>query len=187
MREGRESNPVHPFNVLSERQGEPPLPRARDFEAAGDACVYESRMEEAKVSYGWAIDSFLEARSFDEAIRICRKLIRISPDVVRTRYTLLFLLIGQGRYGEAVPALEDYLRVVQETGTRSFAIPRLHLLAHVTDDPATSARIEEILSDLGAQQLGYTILHREEIPGAGSEADRAERWETLLPIALRDD
>lgn len=166
-----------------------PLGRARSFEEAGDESVYESAIEEAKVNYGWAIDTFLEARAFEEAIRICRKLIRLSPDVVRTRYTLLFLLVGLGRYEEARVALEDYVRIVQASGTRSFAIPRLQLLAHVTQDAETISRIEAILQDLGAEQLGYTPPPAREYLTAEptSEAERAERWETLLPIALRDD
>ena len=173
---------------MSESQQQTPLERARRFEAAGDESVYASELDQAKVNYGWAIDTFLEARAYEESIRICRKLIRIAPDVVRTRYTLLFLLVGLGRYSEARPALDDYLRVVQETGTRSFAIPRLQLLAHVTDDPDTIAHIESILRGLGAEQMGFTLRGSED-PAAErpSGAESIERWETLLPIALRDD
>lgn len=179
---------MQPQTVVSESQEQTPLDRAKSFEAAGDESVYESAIEEAKVNYGWAIDTFLEARAFDEAIRICRKLIRLSPGVVRTRYTLLFLLVGLGRYDEARPALEEYVRVVQATGTRSFAIPRLQLLAHVTEDPETNARIESILVGLGAEQLGYAVHSRDQLAGEPvSGAERVERWETLLPIALRDD
>ncbi|HEX6923945.1 MAG TPA: hypothetical protein VF167_00840 [Longimicrobiaceae bacterium] len=172
---------------VSERQTSPPLERARAFELAGDECVYDSRIEQAKVSYGWAIDAFLDARSFEEAMRICRKLIRLSPDVVRTRYTLLFLLIGLERYEEARSELLEYARVVRESGTRSFAIPRLQLLAHVTDDPETLQLLESLLSELGAEQLGYSTHLRETGSPSPSGADRRERWETLLPIALRDD
>jgi tetratricopeptide (TPR) repeat protein len=173
---------------VSESQEKTPLEQAKTFEAAGDESVYESAIEEAKVTYGWAIDTFLEARAFEEAIRICRKLIRLSPDVVRTRFTLLFLLVGLGRYEEARLALEEYVRVVQQTGTRSFAIPRLQLLAHVTEDPETNARIEAILIGLGAEQLGYAVHTRDHLSAeAVSSAERVERWETLLPIALRDD
>lgn len=178
---------MQPQIVVSDSQQQPPLERASRFEAAGDECVYASDLEQAKVNYGWAIDTFLDARAFEEAIRICRKLIRIAPDVVRTRYTLLFLLVGLGRYTEARPALDDYLRVVQETGTRSFAIPRLQLLAHVTDDPGTIAHIETILRGLGAEQMGYTVHGRDHLSAEISGSDRVDRWETLLPIALRDD
>ncbi len=174
--------------VVSESQDRAPLERARAFETAGDESVYASAIEEAKVNYGWAIDAFLDARAFEEAIRICRKLIRLSPDVVRTRFTLLFLLVGLGRYEEARPALEEYVRVVQQSGTRSFAIPRLQLLAHVTEDPETNARIEEILLGLGAEQLGYSVHTRDHLAAEPvSDPERVERWETLLPIALRDD
>lgn len=179
---------MQPLMVVTESQEQSPLERAKRFEAAGDECVYASDLEEAKVNYGWAIDTFLDARAFEEAIRICRKLIRIAPDVVRTRYTLLFLLVGLGRYDEARPALDDYLQVVQATGTRSFAIPRLQLLAHVTDDAATIAHIDSILRGLGAEQMGYTVHGPEhQPPEPATGVDRVERWATLLPIALRDD
>ena len=97
--------------------------------------------------------------------------------------------MGLGRYDEARAALEDYVRLVQESGTRSFAIPRLHLLAHVTENAEMLARIEAILSELGTDQLGYgQPLAREYLAAEpGTHVDRAERWETLLPIALRDD
>jgi tetratricopeptide (TPR) repeat protein len=179
---------MRPQMVETHIQEGDPLDRARAFEKAGDARVYESGIEDAQVNYGWAIDAFLEARAFEEAIRICRKLIRLSPGVVRTRYTLLFLLVGLERYEEARVALEEYVRVVLVSGTRSFAIPRLQLLAHVTEDAATTDLIESILIDLGAKQLGYTVhLHRDDVAGVHSGSERAERWETLLPIALRDD
>lgn len=180
---------MRPLMEVSRSEEQDPLGRARAFEEAGDECVYESDIEAAKVNYGWAIDAFLDGRAFEEAIRICRKLIRLSPGVVRTRYTLLFLLIGLARYEEARAALEEYVRVVIVSGTRSFAIPRLQLLAHVTEDAETTALIEAILLDLGAEQLGYTVhLHREDdMAGLPSGTERAERWETLLPIALRDD
>lgn len=177
------------LSVVSDNQDLNPVDRARACEAAGDACVYESAIEEAKVNYGWAIDAFLEGRAFEEAIRICRKLIRLSPDVVRTRYTLLFLLVGLGRHEEARAALGEYVKVVRASGTRTFAVPRLQLLAHVTEDPETTDMIESILTELGAEQLGYTVHHARDYPASepANDAERVERWETLLPIALRDD
>lgn len=180
---------MQPEMVVSHSQETDPLARARAFEEAGDERVYESAIEDAKVNYGWAIDAFLEARAFEEAIRICRKLIRLSPDVVRTRFTLLFLLVGLARYDEARAALHEYVRVVISSGTRSFAIPRLQLLAHVTDDAETMALIDSILAELGAEQLGYTLHLSRDDPDseAHSASERVERWETLLPIALRDD
>lgn len=174
---------------VTHREQPDPIARAKEFETAGDECVYRNSIEEAKVNYGGAIDALLEARAFHDAIRICLRLIRLSPEVVRTRYTLLFLLIGLGRYAEARAQLEAYVRVVIRSGTKSFAIPRLQLLAHVTEDAETTAFIEDILGDLGAERLGFGVhLASEHLatdpPGA---ADRVDRWERLLPIALRDD
>lgn len=166
--------------------GTPPE-RARHFESAGDASVYDDRIEEAKVHYGTAIDAYLDVEAFAEAIRICRKLIRIDPEVVRTRFTLLFLLVGVGCAEEARAALDEYLAVVQATGTQEFAIPRLQLLAHVTRDVGIINRIEEILSTFegspAAQSASGAALARE----SRSEWELSERWQTLLPIALKDE
>ena len=172
---------------MTDRPAQDSLARARALEAAADARVYESEVEDAKVNYGWAIDTFLEERAFEEAIRICRKLIRLAPDVVRTRYTLLFLLIGLGRFEEALPALEEYVEVVRKSGTRSYAVPRLQLLAHVTDDARTSSRIVEILRRFGVGDAEEHAEGRGTTADLPSEEERLQRWETLLPIALRDD
>lgn len=172
---------------MTDRQAQDTLDRARAFEAAADALVYESEVGEAKFNYGWAIDTFLEQRAFEEAIRICRKLIRLAPEVVRTRYTLLFLLIGLGRYDEARAALDEYVELVRRSGTRSYAVPRLQLLAHVTDDRETSDRIVATLERFGVSEAGEHV-HAAASPAAlATEEERVQRWETLLPIALRDD
>lgn len=172
---------------MIDSQAQDPLARARALEAAADARVYESDVEAAKVNYGWAIDTYLEQRAFDEAIRICRKLIRLAPDVVRTRYTLLFLLVGLGRYDEARPALEEYVELVRRSGTRSYAVPRLQLLAHVTDDRETSDRIVATLHRFGVGEAGEHVPARATSDTSPGEKERLQRWETLLPIALRDD
>lgn len=171
---------------MTDRQAQDPLDRARAFEAAADALVYRSEVEEAKINYGGAIDAFLEGRDFEEAIRICRKLIRLAPEVVRTRFTLLFLLVGRSRYEEARQALDEYVELVRRSGTRSYAVPRLQLLAHVTDDPDTSARIVASLERFGLGEAGEQV-HATAADTTASEEDRMHRWETLLPIALRDD
>lgn len=165
----------------------PPSERARHFESAGDASVYDDRIEEAKVHYGTAIDAYLDAEAFEEAIRICRKLIRIAPDVVRTRFTLLFLLVGVGCAEEARAALEEYVAVVQSTRTEQFAIPRLQLLAHVTRDAGIIHRIEEILTTFegtpsALPASGAALAHE-----SRSDWELSERWQTLLPIALKDE
>lgn len=149
--------------------------------------MYDSRIEEAKVHYGTAIDAYLDVEAFEEAIRICQKLIRIAPDVVRTRFTLLFLLVGVGCAEEALAALDEYVAVVKETGTQPFAIPRLQLLAHATRDPAIVGRIEAVVTSFEGVPGTPPLRAPGQLRDTRSDGELIERWHTLLPIALKDD
>ena len=164
-----------------------PSERAGRFEAAGDASVYEDRIEEAKVHYGTAIDAYLDIEAFEEAIRICRKLIRLAPDVVRTRFTLLFLLVGVGCAEEARAALNEYVELVKKTNTQQFAIPRLQLLAHATRDAEIIDRIEEALATFEGSSTALPTSGASLVREARRDWELSERWQTLLPIALKDD
>lgn len=155
--------------------------RGRDFEKEADSLVYEGAWEEAKRPYGWAIDAYLDVGLYEEAIRTCRKLIRVAPDVVRTRYTLAFLLTGRGRHGEAHRALTDYASAITDHQLRSYAVPRLQLLAQATDDSETLALLGKMLQDLGAEIVPQTP--------SGSDIsglDANTRWERLLYYAVRE-
>lgn len=150
--------------------------QAEEFVCAADALLYEGEVEQAKVRYGRAIDAFLDAGRYEAAMRTCRTLIRIAPDVVRTRYTLGYLLVGCGSPEEAEAVLWKYVRAVQKTRAEAYAVPRLGLLAHVTEDPALCAEIGAMLRELGTesdaeQGLGW--------------ANPRERWAGVLPIVLR--
>lgn len=155
--------------------------RGRDFEKEADALVYEGAWEEAKRPYGWAIDAYLDLGLYEEAIRTCRKLIRVAPDVVRTRFTLAFLLTGRGRHSEANRALMDYVSAITDLQLRSYAVPRLQLLAQATDDSETLALLEKILHDLGAEIVSQTPSGTDM-----SELDPGARWERLLFYAVRE-
>ena len=171
---------THPSNLLGPgvmQHPSDPHSRARLLESEGDALVYGGDSSRAKVEYGRAIDAFVEAREFDDAIRTCRKLIRIGPDVVRTHFTLAYLLIGRRATEEVALALRDYLDAVRREGVESFAGPRLALLAYVTDDAKLQAMIGEML---------VAIRAAERVPDLGNPRDVSERWERLLPIVLKD-
>lgn len=162
-----------------EPSGDPPLRvDGAQFEDEGDAAVYEGDMRSAKAKYGWAIDAYLDAGEFETAARTCRKLIRVAPDVARARFTLAFLLIGLAQPEEACRQLVSYAAVVRETDAAAFAIPRLQLLAHTTDDPPTRELIEALISELGGAV----------VPSAPRSSDfgAMARWERVLGTVLRD-
>lgn len=150
----------------------------QQMEREGDAAVYDGDLHAAKARYGGAIDVFLEARDFEAAVKTCRKLIRVAPEVARARFTLSFLLIGQGRLEEARKELVHYADAVRATGAADFAVPRLQLLAHATRDVPTRVLIETLITDLGgarapAQERSGTF-------------DAMARWERVLDTVLRD-
>jgi tetratricopeptide (TPR) repeat protein len=155
--------------------------RGRDFEKEADTLVYEGAWEEAKRPYGWAIDAYLDLGLYEEAIRTCRKLIRVAPDVIRTRYTLAFLLTGKARHAEAQRALADYFSAITDHQLRSYAVPRLQLLAQATDDADTLAILERMLQDLGAEIVPQAA------PGVDvSGVHPNTKWERLLFYAVRE-
>lgn len=139
--------------------------------------------------YGVAIDALLEAEAYEEATRVARKVLRVAPQTVRVRFTLAFLLVGTGDLTEAKEVVTDYATVVRATGTEGFAIPRLILLAHASDDSPFRELVVRVLSFLGATDSQIractTTTSSSEAslsPGVESKA----RWHRLLQIAVRD-
>ena len=151
---------------------------AEEMELEGDGAVYDGDLHGAKTGYGGAIDVYLETRDFDAALKTCRKLIRVAPDVARARFTLAFLLIGRGELEQARVELVGYADTVRGTDAADFAVPRLQLLAHATRDVTTRVLIETLIADLGG-----TLAAAPE--NAGS-FDAMARWERVLDTVLRD-
>lgn len=131
---------------------------ARELEQHGDRGAYEGDLEAAKVDYGRAIDSYIDTHDTQGAIRTCRKLLRVAPDLVPARFTLTCLLIADRKEQPAIAALADYVRAVQKAGTRSYAVPRLVLLGSVVQERALREPIGRSLLELGAVHAGETLL-----------------------------
>ena len=140
---------------------------AHRLEDSGDDDVYRGEVHGAKEEYGRAIDAYLEMGDAEGGIRTCRKLIRLAPDVVRTRYTLLCLLSAQRRAAEAERTLHEYLDAVRQTGTSSYAVPRLVLLGAVVDDPQLRESIGAALLQLGAETDGSNLIAHAKAAAAG--------------------
>lgn len=165
----------------------PKLVHGGQLESSGDEKVYAGDLPSAKERYGDAIDAYLAERDYDSAIRTCRKLIRLAPDVVRTHYTLAYLLVGRRQHQEALDALHEYSLAVQATHNQSYATPLLTLLAYVTESPEVRAGIARILTRVGTLGDAPGSGEHEEILRQASDigVSPQERWERLLPIALR--
>lgn len=140
---------------------------AHRLEDSGDDDVYKGEIRDAREEYGRAIDAYVELGDAEGGIRTCRKLIRLVPDVVRTRYTLLCLLAAQRRSEEARRTLDEYLRYVSESGTGSYAVPRLVLLGAVVEDPQLREAIGAALLKLGAESDGANLMAHAKAAAAG--------------------
>ena len=53
---------------------------ARLMNRAGDLCLVQEDREGALVHYGGAIDAYLQAGEYDNAMAVCRKIIRMVPE-----------------------------------------------------------------------------------------------------------
>lgn len=143
------------------------LTYARESERHGDEGAYQGELDLAKREYGRAIDMYIDSDDTPAAIRTCRKLLRLAPDVVRTRFTLACLLAADRKVDEAVEALSDYVRAVRTGGHRSYAVPRLVLLGSVIEEAPLRERVGTALLELGAEDAGETVLTHVRTAAAG--------------------
>lgn len=148
-------------------------------EAEGDSLTYEGDLAGAKASFGVAIDRYVQARSFSDAVRTCRKVIRVAPDVARARFTLIFLLAGMGQPEQALAELPAYADAVRASDARGYAAAHLRLLEHATDDRSLTSAVSELAAELGMDSPGVSAKAVD-----GSTAK--ERWEALLLGVLID-
>lgn len=134
---------------------------------------------EALACFGRAIDAYLEAGYFDAAAAMCRRLIRLHPEVVRARCTLAFLSIGRRHLGDAVQEITEYTMASKRTGTERLAVSRLRMMGEATADPGVRRRIAGALAELGDEEGRDEML----VP-IDEATDDGKRWERLLAVAL---
>lgn len=161
---------------------------AQHLNRAGDLCARAGAREAAKQLYGRAIDAHLRGGFYGPAAAICRKLLRVSPDVVRARCTLAFLAIGNRFQSDAIKELEDYVAAVRRTETARFAIPRLSLLAEAVADPGMKRIIAAKLREVGAEDVARRVEAEAERRATGNghadPIDSEEQWQSLMKGAL---
>lgn len=158
---------------------------------AGDLCARGGARRQAMEYYGRAVDAYLRAGYLDAAAALCRKLIRIAPDVVRAHCTLAFLSIGNEQHGDAQREIGVYVSAARATRTEKLAISRLHLMAEATDSEMVKRTIAEHLETLhdtlGSNRILTSLAAIEEgLQRPARAVDAAERWEHLLQAALTD-
>ena len=162
--------------------------RAELHNRAADLCAAAGDRDRAQAHLGRAIDAFLEAGALESAAAMCRKLIRLSPEVVRAHCTLAFLSVRDGRMEDAGRAIADYVTATRRTRTEHFAVPRLRMLGDCVPDPAIRRQVADALREMRDADGARAILAALDcgddcVPGKGCDA---ESWMPVFRAAVMD-
>jgi tetratricopeptide (TPR) repeat protein len=163
-----------------------PDERARIFNLAGDLCFDSGSRERALSFYGRAIDVHLAAEQADAAVSVCRKIVRLTPEVVRARCTLAWISLGRGLMLEAKERIADYASAASAAGQEETAARHLRLMTDVSDHQEVLESLADALmqlgDDVGADRaFGAAFGH----PAAGSgplPQEPQQRWATVLRL-----
>lgn len=153
--------------------------RAYQFARAGDLARDAAFQEEAVRLYGNAIDAYLEAGRGRAAELICQRMLEAYPNVVRARYTLALIAVGQGDVQAARARIEDYVTAVIRERTADMAVPALLQMASATADEQVRAAIADSLTRLGHTELGKRV-----VTGKAAAADTTS-WSRSVAGAVR--
>ena len=123
--------------------------KARMFNLAGDLCFDANQPERALSYYEQAINTHIQADQYDSAISICKKLVALTPQTVRVRYTLAWLTTTRGFISDARHRVEEYASAAEAAGLTRIARKHLRGLAEITSAAEVLDAIAENLMRLG--------------------------------------
>ncbi len=162
--------------------------RAPLFNRLGDLYLKAADERQAIKAFGMAVDTYLENGHFDPAAALCRRMIALSPNIVRARCTLAFLSLSKGLVADAETEIEGYVRAARKSGTDELAVARLRMMADATDDHEIRLALGTQLADLGDVQgsdavFGAVYAERNGLRSLPQE-DQRERWARLLRTTI---
>lgn len=123
--------------------------KARVYNLAGDLCFDANQPERALSYYELAINTHIGADQYDNAIIICKKLVALTPQTVRVRYTLAWLTSTRPVIAEARRRIEEYADAAERAGLSNVARKHLVGLAEMTSATEVLDAIAENLLRLG--------------------------------------
>jgi tetratricopeptide (TPR) repeat protein len=126
-----------------------PSQKARVYNLAGDLCFDANQPERALSYYELAINTHIAADQYDNAITICKKLVALTPQTVRIRYTLAWLTATRGLIEEARRRIEEYAAAAEDAGLIKLARKHLVGLAEINTSVEILDAIGENLLRLG--------------------------------------
>lgn len=158
------------------------------FNQAGDLCVAAHRPIDALQYYGKSIDSYVRVDRFDAATGVCKKVIRLSPLVVRARCTLAWLALGKGIASEAQEFIEHYLVAAARAGREVLACHQVKRMSLIAEAEPLRMYLAHRLLDLGddrtSDHLFGLVLRERNHAGRRSAVDPARRWLEARRCAL---
>jgi tetratricopeptide (TPR) repeat protein len=152
---------------------------ARLLNRAGDLYLVKGDRQAALKRYGDAIDAYLQSGEYDNAMAVCRKIIRVVPEVIRTRRTLAWLCLGKGFLEIAREHIEAYTKASIESGLEALAVQHLLLMGQYVERPDFRAFLGDKLAELGDEQAARRVRE-----GAASESVRAAGWTPVVFAAM---
>lgn len=152
---------------------------ARLLNRAGDLYLVKSDRQKALKRYGDAIDAYLQSGEYDNAMAVCRKIIRVIPEVIRTRRTLAWLCLGKGFLEIAREHIDAYTTASIEADLKPLAVQHLLLMAQYVDRPEFREFLAEKLTELGDEEAAKRVRE-----GKATDGVRAAGWTPVVFAAM---
>ena len=125
---------------------------------AGDLCLNSGDLMRAMDYYGLAIDTHVKADRFTAAMALCKKMLRIQPEVVRARCTLAWLSIGNGFEGDACTWIDGYVGAAERAGRERLAVAQLRRMGELAAGEQLRMLVGERLLALGDDRTADHIF-----------------------------
>ncbi len=152
---------------------------ARLLNRAGDLYLVKSDRERALKRYGEAIDAYLQSGEYDNAMAVCRKIIRVVPEVIRTRRTLAWLCLGKGFLEIAREHIEAYVHASKEAALELLAVQHLLLMSQYVDRADFREFLAGQLIELGDEKAAGRVRE-----GKARDGVRAAGWTPVVFAAM---
>jgi tetratricopeptide (TPR) repeat protein len=155
---------------------------------AGDACIAAGEYERGLQYIGRAIDAHVKADRFVAAMALCKKALRLNPEVVRARCTLAWLSIGNGFEGDACTWVDGYVTAAEHAGREHLAVSQLRRMGEVAAGEELRVVVGERLLALGDELMSDHLLGMAYGERNGTahppHPDDEERWSTARRAVL---
>lgn len=171
--------------ALEQRAEQAPFPdeKGRLLNLAGDIAFDAGQRQRALAFYGACIDVYLRAAMHDPALLICRKIVQLTPEVVRARCTLAWLAVARGLFQEARERVAEYGHAAARSGHSRLARGHLRMMAEVSESEEVLEAVAEALLELGdveGADAVYGLVYGHGATPRSLPEDPDERWQLVV-------